>query len=73
SIDTSHGSYTASKVILAIPKKPLKELIKVSPILSGNEKFMSAVNSVQNMELTKVGLYFKERWWHQAQKINLTN
>jgi monoamine oxidase len=66
-------TYTAPKVILAIPKKPMKELAKSSPVLSSNESFMNAVNSVQNMELTKVGLYFKERWWHQAQKINLTN
>jgi Monoamine oxidase len=72
-IESNLGSYTAPTVILAIPKKPLKELIKVSPILSQNEKFMSAVNSVQNMELTKVGLYFKERWWHQIKNINLTN
>ncbi|MFC3416126.1 flavin monoamine oxidase family protein [Algoriphagus hitonicola] len=66
-------TYTAQKVILAIPKKPMKALTKTSPILSSNPEFMAAVNSVQNMELTKVGLYFKERWWHQNPAINLTN
>ena len=65
--------YTAAQVILAIPKKPMKALAKTSPLLSSNPEFMKAVNSVQNMELTKVGLYFKERWWHQDLNINLTN
>jgi monoamine oxidase len=66
-------SYIAKKVILAIPKKPLKILAENSSVLSGNTQFTKAVNSVKNMELTKVGLYFKERWWHSNGKINLTN
>ncbi|TXE14745.1 flavin monoamine oxidase family protein [Algoriphagus aquimarinus] len=66
-------SYTAPQVILAIPKKPMKELAKTTDLLATNAEFMRAVNSVQNMELTKVGLYFKERWWHENPSINLTN
>ena len=66
-------SYIAKKVILAIPKKPLKILAENSSVLSVNTQFTKAVNSVKNMELTKVGLYFKERWWHSNGKINLTN
>lgn len=66
-------TYYAEKVILAIPKKPLKLLMENSPILLKNGLFKDAVNSVKNMELTKVGLYFKERWWHSNKKINLTN
>lgn len=66
-------TYSAKKVILAIPKKPLKILAENSSALSGNALFINAMNSVKNMELTKVGLYFKERWWHSNGKINLTN
>lgn len=66
-------TYKAKKVILAIPKKPLKILAENSKPLLGNTLFTNAVNSVKNMELTKVGLYFNERWWHSNKKINLTN
>lgn len=69
----TQNTYSAGKVILAIPKKPLKKLAKTSPLLSSNPDFVNAVNSVQNMELTKVGLYFNERWWHSNPKINLRN
>jgi lysine 2-monooxygenase len=66
-------SYTAEQVILAIPKKPLKLLIQNSEVLSSNKRFTDAVGSVQNMELTKTGLYFRERWWHENDNINITN
>lgn len=66
-------TFTADNVILAIPKKPLKELAKNSSGLLSESDFHHAVNSVKDMELTKVGLYFKERWWHKNPDINLTN
>ncbi len=66
-------TFTADKVILAIPKKPMKELAKHSGDLLSDQVFHNAVNSVKDMELTKVGLYFKERWWHKNPNINLTN
>jgi hypothetical protein len=44
-----------------------------SPLLTSNFNFTEAVRSVQNMELTKIGLYFNQRWWHHNQAINLTN
>jgi monoamine oxidase len=69
----SKYTYQAEKVILAIPKKPLKDLLKASEILSANTTFTETVSSVKNMELTKVGLYFNERWWHSNKKIKLTN
>ena len=69
----SQNTYLAEKVILALPKKPLKQLVKTSEMLSSNNTFMRAVDSVKNMELTKVGLYFKERWWLKNKSINLRN
>jgi monoamine oxidase len=73
-VDTGVSTtFTADKVILAIPKKPLKELAKTSPELLSDPLFHNAVNSVKDMELTKVGLYFKERWWHSDPRINITN
>lgn len=67
------GNYKAEKLILAIPKKPLKQLMKYSPVLSSNPSFIEAVNSVKNMELTKIGLYFSERWWHTNPSLKITN
>lgn len=69
----ANTTFTANKVILAIPKKPLKELAKNSSGLLTESVFHKAVNSVKDMELTKVGLYFNERWWHKNPGINLTN
>ena len=69
----ANTTFTADKVILAIPKKPLKELAKNSSGLLTESVFHKAVNSVKDMELTKVGLYFNERWWHKNPDINLTN
>ncbi len=69
----SQNTYIAEKVILALPKGPLKQLVKTSEVLSSNSTFMNAVNSVRNMELTKVGLYFKERWWLKNKSICLRN
>ena len=63
---TGNDEYTCGKLILAIPHRPLKELVAASPHLRGSKQFEAAMNSVQNMELSKVGLYFSERWWHKA-------
>jgi monoamine oxidase len=60
----SSTTYHAKKIILAIPKGPLKKIMDTTPFITKNKNFVSAVHSVQNMELSKVGLYFSERWWH---------
>lgn len=69
----SKQTYEASKVILAIPKAPMTQLAQQSPMLSNNNQFMAAVDTVQDMELTKIGLYFKERWWLTNKNINILN
>ncbi len=66
------GSYTCNQVILALPKTALKRIIATSPVLQGNSAFDAAVASVKNMELTKIGLYFSERWWHLDPAVNVT-
>lgn len=65
--------YKSGDIILAIPKEAIKKIIEASPVLSANISFTHAVSSVQNMELSKVGLYFNQRWWHANQQVNLTN
>ena len=69
----TNNKYLAGKVILAIPQAGLNAITQASPLLSGNAGFVSAMNSVQNMELSKVGLYFDERWWHSNPKINISS
>ncbi|MBU1821572.1 MAG: FAD-dependent oxidoreductase [Bacteroidetes bacterium] len=56
--------YKAKKVILAVPRNALESLAESSPIIQSNHQFMEAVGSVHNMELSKIGLYFDHRWWH---------
>jgi len=69
----SINTYLAGKVILAIPQTGLEQITRASPILSENAGFVSAIDSVQNMELSKVGLYFDERWWHAHPNINISS
>jgi len=66
-------TYLAGKVILAIPQTGLEQITKSSSLLSDNAGFVGAMNSVQNMELSKVGLYFDERWWHSNPNINISS
>jgi Flavin containing amine oxidoreductase len=66
-------TYEASNVILAIPKDGIKKITEASSLLSDNINFVNTIHSIQNMELTKVGLYFNQRWWHANQAINLSN
>jgi len=73
---TAYGNkntYSAGKVILAVPQTGLEQITRASPLLSDNVGFVRAMNSVQNMELSKVGLYFDERWWHSHPDINISS
>ncbi|SOD97466.1 flavin monoamine oxidase family protein [Spirosoma fluviale] len=67
-------NYRAKQVILALPRKAIEKLADASPALHHDHKFMEAVGSVHNMELTKIGLYFDQRWWHDpAYGINISS
>ncbi len=72
-VESDAGTYTAGRVILALPRKPLAKLSAASPLLNTNASFMAALDSVREMELTKVGLYFDQRWWHANPAVALTN
>jgi lysine 2-monooxygenase len=69
------NTYTANKVIMAIPKETLKKIAQQSPSINENKIFMESLESVKDMELSKVDLYFNQRWWHgnQYQGLNLSS
>jgi lysine 2-monooxygenase len=70
---TTFKTIISNSTILAVPKKALKAISKNSVLIAMNQSFMTAVDSVHDMELTKVDLFFQERWWHKNKNINLSN
>ena len=55
----------AKELILAIPRKSI-ESIEISKIPShGHAKFRKLINSVVDINMTKINLYFDESWWNK--------
>ena len=55
----------AKELILAIPRKSI-ESIEISKIPShGHAKFQKLINSVVDINMTKINLYFDESWWNK--------
>ena len=70
----TRSRYRAKQVILAVPRKAIERLAGSSPVLKHNHRFMKAANSVHNMELSKIGLYFDCRWWHgETSPVNINS
>ena len=57
------------QLILALPSRPLQELSLQSPALRDNRQIMADIGSVASMALTKINLYFTERWWFKRYQV----
>lgn len=72
---TSYGkddvwvNVTAKQVVLALPKLPLTRLMPYCPLIRDNLTFVNNINSVVTMPLTKINLYFEERWWFNRYQV----
>ena len=62
-------SFVCPKLILALPSRPLQELSPQCPALRDNGQIMADIRSVTSMPLTKINLYFKERWWFTRYQV----
>jgi monoamine oxidase len=58
-------------LVLALPSLPLIRLMHNTSLLRENGQFWQAVRSVTSMPLSKINLYFEERWWYT--KFNIAN
>jgi len=58
------------QLVLALPSRPLQMLALHSPPLRDNAGLMADVRSVTSMPLTKINLYFHERWWFNRYKVS---
>lgn len=56
-------------LVLALPSLPLQKLAQSMPELRDNRQFMQDVQTVTSMPLTKINLYFTERWWFNRYQI----
>jgi monoamine oxidase len=69
SVNTSAGLYLCTQLVLALPSLPLQALAVRSPVLRENAQFMADIDTVTSMPLTKINLYFQERWWFTRYNI----
>lgn len=63
----------ASKVILAVASKALADLYRTSPVFNKSaqaEQLWSDIQSVVNMRLLKINLYYDETWWENADFVD---
>lgn len=68
-VNTSSGPYLCTQLVLALPSLPLQALAVRSPVLRQNAQFMADIDTVTSMPLTKINLYFQERWWFTRYNI----
>jgi hypothetical protein len=67
------GQITAPKVILAVASKALENLFQSSPVLHDQpqaEQLWNDIQSVVNMRLLKINLYYEEAWWENDMIVN---
>lgn len=61
------GVYLTKKVILALPKEPLKKIFSNSNLFSNapenKDKLKKNLNSVDNIPLAKINLFYSSAWW----------
>ena len=62
-------TFVCPQLVLALPSRPLELLSPQCPPLRDNARLMADIRSVTTMPLTKINLYFKERWWFNNYKI----
>ena len=62
-------TFTCPQLVLALPSLPLRLLAPQSPPLRDNAQIMADIQSVTTMPLTKINLYFDERWWFTRYRI----
>jgi hypothetical protein len=66
---TGPVSFKCGALILALPTLPLRKLAYASAPLRNNWQFMQDLETVTSMPLTKINLYFDERWWYKRYQI----
>jgi monoamine oxidase len=60
----------ATDVVLAVTQLALQRLIPYVPFFRESEQFMNDVESVTDMELGKINLYYEKNWWTPSSGIS---
>ena len=72
SLRKSDGATTeirATDLVLAVTQLALQRLIPFVPFFRESDQFMNDVESVTDMELGKINLYYEKNWWTPATGI----
>jgi hypothetical protein len=62
--------YYCKALILGVTQLALQQLLPYVSFFRNSEQFVSDINSVTDMALGKVNLYYKERWWSRELEIH---
>ncbi len=62
--------FVCKKLVLALPRLALEELLETSPPLYKKALFRKNLASVITMPLTKINLFYENRWWWQRYHIS---
>lgn len=62
--------YECSSLILGVTQLALQQLMPRVAMFRDDDQFIADINSVTDMALGKVNLYYPERWWENKLKIN---
>ena len=61
--------FACDRLILGLTQMAIQELVPYVPIFRDDDRFLAAVESVTDMPLGKVNLYFETRWWYDRLSI----
>jgi monoamine oxidase len=62
--------FVCPQLVLALPSRPLELLAPQCPPLRNDARLMADIRSVTTMPLTKINLYFRQRWWFDKYKVS---
>ena len=69
----SHGGgrsdFLCDKIILGTTQRALTEMVPYTPLFRNSPQFLRDIDSVTDMPLGKINLYYDERWWFNRLRI----
>jgi len=68
--DGQPGTYLGKEVVLAVTQFALQQLIPQVAMFRETPRFMEDVDSVTDMQLGKINLYYDRNWWTPATGIS---
>ena len=63
-------SFICPTLILALPQLALRRLMPQAPMMRDSAEFLADLESVTDMPLSRINLYYEKNWWTELLKID---